>query len=118
MMWMVPFERRGEVEKLLEEYREKYDEKLEYGHERLREAIIERRIAQFAKEDVLREGAAYGTIGYSIGATAIRDGRQLRNHGEIYLYKWMWNGKEFVTQDAWGGVHSKWRLPEPVIELS
>lgn len=118
MMWMVPFERRGEVEKLLEEYREQYDEDFEYGHERLREAIIERKIAQLVKEDVLREGAAYGAICYSIGATAIRGGRQLRNHGEIYLCKWMWNGREFVQEDAWGGIPIKGRLPKPIIELS
>jgi len=118
MMWLVPFERLGEVERLLEEYREKYDERLEYGHERLREAITESGIAQFVKKDALREGKAYGTIGYSAGATAIRGGQQLRNHGEIYLYKWMWNGKEFVQEDAWGGIHIKGRLPEPVIELS
>ena len=117
-MWLVPFERLGEIEHLLEEYREKYDDKLEYGHERLREVIIESGIAQFVKKDALSDGKAYGTVGYSSGATAIRGGQQLRNHGEIYLYKGMWNGKEFVTQDAWGGVHSKWRLPEPVIELS
>lgn len=74
MMWLVPFGRLGEVERLLEEYREKYDERLEYGHERLREAITESGIAQFVKKDALREGKAYGTIGYSAGATAIRGG--------------------------------------------
>ena len=117
-MWLVPFERLGEVEHLLEEYREKYDDKLEYGHERLREVIIESGIAQFVNEKALREGKPYGTIGYSASATAIRGGRQLHNHGEIYLYKWMWNGKEFVQEDAWGGIHFKVRLPEPVIELT
>lgn len=117
-MWLVPFERLSEVKHLLEEYREKYDGNLEYGHERLREAITESGIARFVKNDALREGKAYGTIGYSVGATAIRGGRQLRNHGEIYLYKWMWNGKEFVQEDAWGGIHFKSHLPEPVIELN
>lgn len=117
-MWLVPFERLGEVKRLLEEYRAKYDGRLEYGHDRLRKAIIESGIAQFVKKDALHEGKAYGTVGYSSGATAIRGGQQLRNHGEIYLYKWMWNGNEFETQDAWGGVHIKWILPEPVIELS
>ena len=81
-MWLVPFEQLGEVNKLLEEYREKYDDNLEYGHERLREAITESGIAQFVKKDALREGKAYGTIGYGVGATAIRGGRQLRNHGK------------------------------------
>lgn len=117
-MWLVPFEQLGEVKKLLEEYREKYDDNLEYGHERLREAITESGIAQFVKKDTLREGKAYGTIGYGVGATAIRGGRQLRNHGEIYLYKWTWNGKDFVQEDAWGCIHIKGFLPEPVIELS
>lgn len=118
MMRLVPFDRLGEVKELLEEYREKYNDKLKYGHKRLREVIIESGIAQFVKKDVLREGKAYGTIGYSVGTTAIRGGRQLRNHGEIYLYKWTWNGKEFVQKDAWGGIHFKSHLPEPVIELS
>lgn len=117
-MWLVPFERLGEVERLLEEYRAKYDGRLKYGHERLREAIIESGIAQFVKKDALHEGKAYGTVGYSSGVTAIRGGQQLCNHGEIYLYKWMWNGKEFVQEDAWGGIHFKVRLPEPVIELT
>lgn len=117
-MRLVPFERREEVERLLESYREKYDERLEYGAERLRDEIAERGMAHHSNAGELVEGKRYGCIGYSAGATAIRGGRQLPYHGEIYLYVWVWNGKESVTQDAWGGVHSKGRLPEPVIELS
>lgn len=44
-MRLVPFERREEVERLLESYREKYDERLEYGAERLRDEIAERGMA-------------------------------------------------------------------------
>lgn len=117
-MRLVPFDRRKEVEQLLELYREKYDERLEFGAERLRDEIVERGMTHRVNAEELAEGKRYGCIGYSVGATAIRCEKQLPYHGEIYLYVWVWNGKEFVTQDAWGGVHSKWRLPEPIIELS
>lgn len=117
-MYLVPFENYGKVKMLLEAFRENYDRQLGYGAERLRDEIVERGMANHSNAGELVEGKRYGCIGYSAGATAIRGGRQLPYHGEIYLYVWMWNGKEFVTQDAWGGVHSKGRLPEPVIELS
>ena len=118
MRWLVPFEKSGAVKAMLEEYRRKYDDRLEYGHERLRDAIIETGLAKFEKESALQEGRVYGTIGYSASATAIRGNRQIPYHGEIYLYKWTWNGKEFMQEDAWGVPHSKRRLPEPVVELS
>lgn len=90
MMWLVPFEKSGAVKAMLEEYRRTYDDCLEYGHERLRDAIIETGLAKFEKESALQEGRVYGTIGYSASATAIRGNRQIPYHGEIYLYKWTW----------------------------
>lgn len=96
MMWLVPFEKSGAVKAMLEEYRRTYDDRLEYGHERLRDAIIETGLAKFEKESALQEGRVYGTIGYSASATATRGNRQIPYHGEIYLYKWTWNGKEFM----------------------
>lgn len=64
-MRLVPFERREEVERLLESYREKYDERLEYGAERLRDEIAERGMAHHSNAGKLVEGKRYGCIGYS-----------------------------------------------------
>lgn len=61
-MHLVPFERREEVERLLESYREKYDERLEYGAERLREEIVERGMAHHSNAGELIKGKWYGCI--------------------------------------------------------
>ena len=117
-MLLVPYEKLSKVNSLLEMCRENYDKRLAYGAERLKEIILDMGLAQPVKKNDLVEGKSYGYIGYSIGATAIRDGKQLRNHGEIYIYKYTWTGNEFTAVNAWGVRNYKQMLAEPIIELS
>lgn len=117
-MLLVPYEKLAQVNSLLEMCRENYDQRLAYGSERLKEVIVDMGLAKPVKKTELVEGKNYGYIGYSVGATAIRNGEQLRNHGEIYIYRYLWNGTEFETEDGLGGIHFRKQLSEPVIELS
>ena len=117
-MKLVPYEKLEQVETLLEMCRENYDLNLTYGWKRLKEMFLDMGLAKLAQKSDLVVGKSYGYIGYSAGATAIRNGKQLRNHGEIYIYQYKWNGTDFVAENALGGICFLAALPDPVIELS
>lgn len=116
-MYLILKDKLPKVRQMLDEVRLKYDTNLSYGAARLREMLIESGMAQVTSKDSLIKGHAYGCIEYSLGATAIRDGRQLPNHGEIYLYKYWWDGQQFYTVNAWDVASFRQMLGHPVIEL-
>lgn len=116
-MYLVPFENYGKVKMLLGAFRENYDRKLRYGADRLCEEIISMGLGSEASKKDLVVGRRYGVIEYSALATAIRRGREIPHHGEIYIYVYYWNGQEFVTENAWGVPSFRKTLRDPVIEI-
>lgn len=116
-MYLVRFEKHDAVNKLLEEFRDKYDRNLGYGAQLLCAEIISMGLGSEVSKKDLVVRRYYGEIGYSVGATAIRKGEAIPYHGEIYIHVYHWNGREFVTENAWGVQSFRGTLCDPVIEI-
>lgn len=116
---IVPEEHKSEVTRRISAIREKDEPKrLEYDCEKLKEELIDE-FGVAATTASLVCGKKYGVVGYSPTATAIRNGKSVPYHGEIYLYLWTYIGDGiFHTESAWGAQHES-RMPgTPIIELS
>lgn len=98
--------------------REKDDGSIDLAYEckNLNKELINEYGVAGSKAD-LKVGGKYGVVGYSSTATAHRRGKQLKYHGEIYLYLWTYgeDGK-FHQADALGGIHDSWLPGCPLVE--
>lgn len=117
-MILVRNEHYEEIKRRIELIREKNEPKrLEYDCCKLKEEILTE-FGESVERDVLVPGRRYGTIGYSLGANAWRNGELVRNNGEIYLYLWTYYEDGFFRQNtAWGGTYESIIPGAPLIEL-
>lgn len=73
--------------------------------------------------DELVDGERYGQLSFSDMATAFEggNGRELRNHGDVYVTVWTWSAEyhRFWCQNAWGGIAERQPvvMAQPLIEL-
>ncbi len=116
---LVPAKHYPEVKRRIDAIREKDEPShLEYDCQKLNEELIGD-LGEEIDRDELVEGKQYGQIGYSMAANAVRKGRVIGNHGEIYLCVWVYQGNGvFYQQDAWGGIHEKGIPGRPLIEMN
>lgn len=71
--------------------------------------LIEELSAQADKvcKNDLVEGHRYGVFDVSHYAVACRDGQMIPNHGEIYLYAYIYRDGCLTEKNAWGIPYSK-----------
>lgn len=117
---VVPGQHYEEVLQRLNAIRERDEpRRLEYDCEMLKEEVS-REFGHEADVTELKDGHRYGQLIYSMSANAVRNGRVVQNHGEIYLTIWVYSAKGglFYQENAWGNISTK-ELPGcPMIELN
>ena len=106
-----------EIDRRIASIREKDEPKrLEYDCEKLKDVLIGD-FGVLSSRDTLVCGRRYAVLTYSPMATAIRRGKAIPYHGEIYLCAWTYYEDDmFRTESAWGNI-AEHTLPGcPMIE--